>query len=102
LLTGAGLDPLAAERHCSPVAGPFDEKGHVGLGGAAPGQDANDQAVGPDLCRQEGGCPEVWHIDSFRGKRELPISNLAEIEEFVVIEHRRQVTRPAFAEMMGS
>ena len=58
--------------------------------------------VVPDLCRQEGGCPEVWHIDSFRGKRELQISNLAEIEEFVVIEHRRQVTRPAFAEMTGS
>lgn len=55
----------------------------------------------PDLCRQEGGCPEVWHIDSIRRKRELQIANLAEIEEYIVLDHK-QVTRAPFAEMTFS
>ena len=51
--------------------------------------------VVPDHCRQTGGCPEVWNISEVKGKRELKITNLEEIEEFVVLEHR---SRSAFPE----
>jgi hypothetical protein len=54
--------------------------------------------VVPDLCRQEGGCPEVWHVDSIRRKLELQITNLAEIEEYVVLDHK-QVRRAPFPEI---
>jgi len=56
--------------------------------------------VVPDLCRQEGGCPEVWHVDSVRKKRELRIANLAEIEEYVVMPDHKQVTKGPFPEML--
>jgi hypothetical protein len=56
--------------------------------------------VVPDHCRQTGGCPEVWNADEVKGKKELKIANLVEIEEFVVLEHR-QVTSPAFPEHRG-
>jgi hypothetical protein len=41
----------------------------------------------PDHCRQTGGGPEVWDASDVKGKRELQIANLAEIEPFVVLEH---------------
>jgi hypothetical protein len=43
--------------------------------------------VVPDHCRQTGGCPEVWNKEDVRGKKELEIRNLAEVEEFVVLDH---------------
>lgn|GEM_PF-5122285 len=52
----------------------------------------------PDHCRQTGGCPEVWNAEEFKGKKELRIANLAEIEEYVVLDHK-QVTRSPFPEM---
>ena len=45
--------------------------------------------VVPDYCRQTGGCPEVWHVDDVRGKRELKIANLAEVGPFVVLDLNR-------------
>lgn len=51
----------------------------------------------PDHCRQTGGCPEMWSSGDVKGKRELKISNLHDVEDFVVIDHR-QVTRSAFPE----
>jgi len=54
--------------------------------------------VVPDHCRQTGGCPEVWNSSDVKGRRELEIANLEEIEEFVVLDHR-QVSRSAFPEL---
>ena len=54
----------------------------------------------PDFCRQEGGCPEMWNGEAdIKGKPELLIKNLKEIETYVVIDHRRQVTRLSFPEV---
>jgi hypothetical protein len=55
----------------------------------------------PDLCRQEGGCPEVWNASEVLGKRELPIINLSEIEQLMVLNHK-QVTSPLFPEIQRS
>lgn len=41
----------------------------------------------PDHCRQTGGCPEVWTASDVKGKKELQISNLREIEPYVILEH---------------
>lgn len=43
--------------------------------------------VVPDHCRQTGGCPEMWNLSDVRGKRELVIKNLDEIEPYVVLRH---------------
>lgn len=51
--------------------------------------------VVPDHCRQTGGCPEVWNTSDVKGKRELEIRNLAEVEDLVVLEHK---SRSAFPE----
>lgn len=53
--------------------------------------------VVPDHCRQTGGCPELWNASEVKGKRELPIANLAEVEPFVVLDHS-QVRQCAFPE----
>jgi hypothetical protein len=53
--------------------------------------------VVPDHCRQTGGCPEVWTSADVKGKRELAIANLQEIESFVVLDHS-SVSRSAFPE----
>jgi len=52
----------------------------------------------PDHCRQTGGCPEMWNASDVKGKRELEISNLREVEEYVVVEHSKDVCRSAFPE----
>jgi hypothetical protein len=48
----------------------------------------------PDHCRQTGGCPEVWNVSEVKGKRELPIMNLTEIEDLVVLDHSQRSSRP--------
>lgn len=50
--------------------------------------------VVPDYCRQTGGCPEVWNTSQVKGKRELVIANLPEIEHYVVFRHRQVRSRP--------
>jgi len=56
--------------------------------------------VVPDFCRQEGGCPEMWNGEAdVKGKAELVIKNLKEIEPMVVIDHQQQVTRLSFPEV---
>jgi hypothetical protein len=52
----------------------------------------------PDHCRQTGGCPEVWNSSDVRGKKELEISNLQEVEEYVVVEHSKDVSKSVFLE----
>lgn len=48
----------------------------------------------PDHRRQTGGCPEVWNASEVKGKRELPIMNLTEIEDLVVLDHSQRSNRP--------
>lgn len=48
--------------------------------------------VVPDHCRQTAGCPEVWNADDVKGKKEWKISNLSEIEEYIILEHSRRPT----------
>lgn len=50
--------------------------------------------VVPDHCRQTGGCPELWNTSDVKGKRELKIVNLAEVEEHVVLEHKSRSVFP--------
>lgn len=52
----------------------------------------------PDHCRQTGGCPEIWNASEVKGKKELEISNLSEVEEYVVLDHNEQRSRSAFPE----
>jgi hypothetical protein len=52
----------------------------------------------PDHCRQTGGCPEVWNSADVKGKRELEIANLAQIEEYVVLDHNQTRFVSAFPE----
>ena len=47
-----------------------------------------DGYVIPDHCRQTGGCPEIWNTSDVKGKKEREISNLWEIEEFVILQHQ--------------
>jgi len=55
--------------------------------------------VVPDRCRQEGGCPEMWNTEAdVSRKKELEISNLEEIEEYVVLDYGRDVHKSAFPE----
>jgi len=52
----------------------------------------------PDHCRQTGGCPEIWNAADVKGKKELAVANLAEVEAFVVLDHASQTSRSAFPE----
>ena len=53
----------------------------------------------PDHCRQTEGCPTTWNArNDIKGAEELKILNLAEIEEFVVLNHKTQATKRLFAE----
>lgn len=51
----------------------------------------------PDHCRQTGGCPEVWNVSEIKGKREMLIRNLDEIEDLVVLDHAKSRS-PIFPE----
>jgi hypothetical protein len=53
--------------------------------------------VVPDHCRQTGGCPELWNSSDVKGRRELLIKNLAEVEPYIVLDHS-QVRTCAFPE----
>ena len=54
--------------------------------------------VVPDHCRQTGGCPEIWNSSDIKGKRELKIANLGEVESYVVLNHKISFPRGAWFE----